>query len=91
MAGQKGAAYLLTHEPNTIKGKLDNFYVTPGPPPVSGNEGANYSSLFATNGHAVVSGLIKGCALVWDRKKGNIVYGLRHPHGMSTVFFRNIT
>ncbi len=81
---------MITHEPNAIKGKLDKFYVTPGPP-VSGNEVANYSSIFATTGQAVVSGLIKGCALVWDRKKGNIVYGLRHPHGMSTVFLRDIS
>jgi hypothetical protein len=32
-------------------------------------------------GQAVVSGVSNGSVLVWDRKKGNMVYGLKHGTG----------
>jgi hypothetical protein len=40
-----------------------------------------FPAVFATNGQAVLYGTVNGCALVWDRKKGAIVYGLKHPEG----------
>lgn len=40
-----------------------------------------FSAIFATKGQAVLYGTVNGCALVWDRKKGTIVYGLKHPDG----------
>lgn len=40
-----------------------------------------FPAVFATKGQAVLYGTVNGCALVWDRKKGVIVYGLKHPEG----------
>ncbi|KAF8061660.1 WD40-repeat-containing domain protein [Lyophyllum atratum] len=37
-----------------------------------------FGAVFATEGQAVLFGSVDGCALVWDRKKGTIVYGLEH-------------
>lgn len=38
-------------------------------------------ALFATEGQAILFGSVDGCILVWDRKKGAIVYGLEHEEG----------
>jgi len=40
-----------------------------------------FPAVFATRGQAVLYGTVNGCALVWDRKKCQIVYGLKHPEG----------
>ncbi|TEB36320.1 hypothetical protein FA13DRAFT_1771708, partial [Coprinellus micaceus] len=37
-----------------------------------------YGAALATQGQAIVFGTMDSCALVWDRKKGNVVYGLEH-------------
>lgn len=42
----------------------------------------DFPSVFATKGQAVLHGTLNGCALVWDKRKGTIVYGLKHPEGM---------
>lgn len=46
-----------------------------------------FGAAFATQGQAVLFGCVDGCVLVWDRKKGAIVYGLEHEDGKS-VFLR---
>lgn len=40
-----------------------------------------FGALFATQGQAILFGSVEGCVLVWDRKKGAIVYGLEHEEG----------
>ncbi|KAF5386987.1 hypothetical protein D9615_001964 [Tricholomella constricta] len=40
--------------------------------------GGGFGAVFATEGQAVLFGSVEGCALVWDRKRGAIVYGLEH-------------
>lgn len=40
-----------------------------------------YGAALATQGQAVLFGTVDSCALVWDRKKGNVVYGLEHDEG----------
>ena len=40
-----------------------------------------YGASLATQGQAIVFGTVDSCALVWDRKKGTIVYGLEHDEG----------
>ncbi|KAF9466230.1 hypothetical protein BDZ94DRAFT_1251452 [Collybia nuda] len=37
-----------------------------------------FGATFATQGQAILFGNVEGCVLVWDRKKGAIVYGLEH-------------
>lgn len=31
-------------------------------------------------------GSVEGCALVWDRKKGAVVYGMEHEGGKAELF-----
>ena len=45
-----------------------------------------YGAALATHGQAVVFGPVDSCVLVWDRKKGNVVYGLEHEEGQSYLF-----
>ncbi|KAG5652013.1 hypothetical protein H0H81_006595 [Sphagnurus paluster] len=42
------------------------------------SSGSGFGAVFATDGQAVLFGSVQGCVLVWDRKRGNIVYGLEH-------------
>lgn len=42
---------------------------------------SGFGAVFATQGQAVLFGCVEGCVLVWDRKKGAIVYGLAHEEG----------
>ena len=42
---------------------------------------SGFGAVFATQGQAVLFGSVEGCVLVWDRKKGAIVYGLAHDEG----------
>ena len=41
-----------------------------------------FGAVFASRGHAVLFGSVEGCVLVWDQKKGSVVYGLDHGKGM---------
>ncbi|KAK0225196.1 hypothetical protein EDD85DRAFT_777722, partial [Armillaria nabsnona] len=43
----------------------------------SGDSGA----VFVANGQGVLHGSSGGCVLVWDMKKGSLVYGLEHEEG----------
>ena len=40
-----------------------------------------FGAFFATEGQAILFGSVDGCVLVWDRKKGAVVYGLEHEEG----------
>ncbi|KIK54493.1 hypothetical protein GYMLUDRAFT_206476 [Collybiopsis luxurians FD-317 M1] len=37
-----------------------------------------FGALFTARGQGVLFGDVKGCALIWDTKKGTLVYGLDH-------------
>lgn len=65
---------MVSHQANEKKGTLEKKYCG------SDNEGT-FEAIFATRGQAVVNGTCNGCALVWDRKKGTRVYGLKHGNG----------
>jgi len=87
LVGQEGGtAYLIPLRPNENKGTIEKTYtsdkVTAHAAATPGLKG--FPATFATKGQAVVFGMTNGCALVWDRKKGSIVYGLKHPDGEST-------
>jgi hypothetical protein len=43
-----------------------------------------FGAVFAGRGQAVLFGSVDGCVLVWDRKKGHVVYGMDHGEGMVT-------
>lgn len=40
-----------------------------------------FGAIFAAQGQGILFGSIDGCALVWDTKTGNLVYGLDHHDG----------
>ena len=80
LIGQKGGTAYLISNKQGMKGVLEKKYCVKND---DGPEG--YTAIFATMGQAVVNGSSNGCALVWDRKKGTMVYGLKHEKG--TVLF----
>jgi len=41
-----------------------------------------FGAVFASRGQAILFGSLEGCVLVWDQKKGSVVYGLEHGEGM---------
>lgn len=78
LIGQKGGtAYLISHQLNENKGTLEKKYIVKTDDESEGS----FAAIFATGGQAVVSGVSNGSVLVWDRKKGNMVYGLKHGTG----------
>jgi hypothetical protein len=48
-----------------------------------------FGSKFATKGQAILFGSVDSCVLVWDRKKGNVVYGLEHDEGMWAPYLQS--
>jgi hypothetical protein len=82
LVGQKGGtAYSIRHSEN--KGTIEKTYTVENAEDSDGSS----SALFATKGQAVVFGMTNGSVLVWDRKKGNVVYGLKHPPGIFCISF----
>lgn len=78
LVGQKGGtAYLISHQPIEKKGTLETEYNAKTDDETEGT----FTAIFATRGQAVVNGIKNGCAIVWDRKNGNMVYGLKHGNG----------
>ena len=43
--------------------------------------GPLFGALFAAGGKAVVHGTARGCALVWDTAKAQVVYGMNNSEG----------
>lgn len=79
LVGQQGGeANLITLRPNECKGSVERVYTSAK---LQSMTTLGFPAVFATNGQAVLYGTVNGCALVWDRKKGAIVYGLKHPEG----------
>lgn len=84
LAGQTtGDAQLVTICKAEKKGTLDQNYTCKELDAASGNA---FSPVFATKGQAILFANVEGCVLVWDRKKGAIVYGLEHDEGESISF-----
>ncbi|EDR10889.1 uncharacterized protein LACBIDRAFT_293378 [Laccaria bicolor S238N-H82] len=76
LAGQTtGDAQLVTIRKEEKKGTLDQNYTCKE---LDGESGNAFGPVFATKGQAILFANIEGCVLVWDRKKGAIVYGLEH-------------
>lgn len=79
MVGDEGGkARLVTLRTSENKGAVEQTYTSPK---FQGKR-QDFPSVFATKGQAVLHGTLNGCALVWDKRKGTIVYGLKHPEGM---------
>ncbi|KAF9533587.1 WD40-repeat-containing domain protein [Crepidotus variabilis] len=77
-----GSAYLVALRLTENKGVIEKTYTSDKVKA----EGTGCGAIFATYGQALVFGSTNGCALVWDRKKGSVVYGLKHPEGMSRLY-----
>jgi hypothetical protein len=78
VAQEGGKAHLVTMRPNENKGNIERTYTSEK---IQSMSQKAFPAVFATKGQAVLYGTVNGCALVWDRKKGTIVYGLKHPEG----------
>lgn len=79
LVGQEGGkSHLVTMKANENKGVVERTYTTEK---LQSMNQTGFAAVFATKGQAVLYGTVNGCALVWDRKKGMIVYGLKHPDG----------
>ncbi|KIM49515.1 hypothetical protein M413DRAFT_438701 [Hebeloma cylindrosporum] len=77
LVGQEGGkANLVTLRSNESKGSVERIYTSEK---LQSTTTLSFPAIFATNGQAVLYGTVNGCGLVWDRKKGAIVYGLKHP------------
>ncbi|KAF8164009.1 WD40-repeat-containing domain protein, partial [Pholiota molesta] len=84
VAQEGGKAHLVTMRPNENKGNIERTYTSEK---IQSMSQKAFPAVFATKGQAVLYGTVNGCALVWDRKKGTIVYGLKHPEGENLLIF----
>ncbi|KAF8894760.1 hypothetical protein BD779DRAFT_1502773 [Infundibulicybe gibba] len=76
LIGQEGrAARLVGIRQANRKGSVEQSYSCKD---TETRFNSTFGAIFATRGEAVLFGSVDGCALVWDRKKGNIVYALEH-------------
>uniref|UniRef100_A0A8H7Y286 WD40 repeat-like protein n=1 Tax=Psilocybe cubensis TaxID=181762 RepID=A0A8H7Y286_PSICU len=78
VAQEGGQCHLVTLKPSESKGVIERTYTSEK---LQSLKQKSFPAVFATRGQAVLYGTVNGCALVWDRKKGVIVYGLKHPEG----------
>ncbi|KAF8229556.1 hypothetical protein L208DRAFT_1459814 [Tricholoma matsutake] len=73
-----GSARLLNIRQADKKGSVELSYSCKE---TEAHPDGGFGAVFATQGQAVLFGSVEGCVLVWDRKKGAIVYGLAHEEG----------
>jgi hypothetical protein len=73
-----GAARLLSIRQTDKKGSVERSYSCKE---TEARPNGGFGAVFATQGQAVLYGSVEGCVLVWDRKKGAVVYGLAHEEG----------
>ena len=73
-----GSAQLLSIRQTDKKGSVELSYSCKE---TEARPNSGFGAVFATQGQAVLFGCVEGCVLVWDRKKGAIVYGLAHEEG----------
>ncbi|KDR81902.1 hypothetical protein GALMADRAFT_240187 [Galerina marginata CBS 339.88] len=79
LVGQEGGkCHLVTLKLGENKGTVERTYTSEK---LQSLNKKGFPAVFATKGQAVLYGLVNACGLVWDRKKGTIVYGLKHPEG----------
>lgn len=74
-----GAARLVAIRQADNKGSIEQSYSSAD----TERNVAGFGAIFATKGQAILFGSVDGCVLVWDRKKGTVVYGLEHEEGVS--------
>ncbi|TFK25814.1 hypothetical protein FA15DRAFT_668142 [Coprinopsis marcescibilis] len=76
LVGQSGSSAVLVGIRTTEnKGHAEQMYSCKDPDVWTG---AEFGTVFATMGQAILLGVVESSVLVWDRKKGTIVYGLQH-------------
>ncbi|KAF9555573.1 hypothetical protein CPC08DRAFT_711928 [Agrocybe pediades] len=80
LVGVEDGLHLLTLKSNENTGKIEQSYKSEKALAQMGKR-KGFPAVFATRGQAILYGMINDCALVWDRRKGSIVYGLKHPNG----------
>lgn len=79
LVGQVGGhARLVGISQSDKKGTVKQSYFSPE---TEARPNSGFGACFATQGQAVLFGSVDGCVLVWDQKKGSIVYGLEHGEG----------
>lgn len=80
-----GLSHLVTFRATENKGSIEKTYTSERLQVLASNKNSaerRLSAVFATRGQAVLFGVVNSCTLIWDRKKGVIVYGLKHEEGM---------
>lgn len=79
LVGQTGGcARLVGIRQSDNKGAIEQSYSCKE---TEARPNGGFGATFATQGQAILFGNVEGCVLVWDRKKGAIVYGLEHEEG----------
>jgi hypothetical protein len=73
-----GRAYLISLNANHNRGTIEQTYTSEkfhnSPTPM-------FPGVFAMRGQTVLYGYMQDCVPIWNRKKGSIVYGLKHNKG----------
>jgi len=75
LAGVGGCARLVGIRQPDNRGSIEQSYSCQE---TEARPNGAFGAVFATEGQAVLFGSVEGCVLVWDRKRGAIVYGLEH-------------
>lgn len=78
VGGEKGPASLVAIRKAEHKGHVEMTFNCKDRDQSSG---IDFGATYATMGQAVIFAQIESVVLVWDAKKGNIVYGLEHDEG----------
>ena len=75
-----GKSHLVNISQDDQKGKTEQVYSLKDP---DQEPGASYDfgALFVSRGQRILFGDVRGCIMVWDRTKGEIVHGLNHGEG----------
>jgi len=63
-------------------GDIARTFALPAHNKITGNAAA----LFVAQGQGVVFGCVDGCLLVWDTRKGTLVYGLEHESESERIY-----
>ena len=74
-----GRCHLINISPDD-KGKVEQVY-TVQDPEITNEAVYEFEGLFANRAQSLLFGVVKGCIMVWDKKSGDVTYGLNHGEG----------
>jgi hypothetical protein len=72
------------------KGKIEQVYSCKSAEPQIQYSTYEFGAIFTRQDQAVLFGTVDGCLLVWDKRRGDVIYGFDHGKGTGDSCVRSV-